>query len=719
MKKLISLLLSLTLIFGLIPGVFAAEGDEYLALGDSITAGTGLKAGKPSFPEILAENNGWNLTNLGADGQTSTSLLAQLSTGSYDDEIAAAKFITITLGGNDMMHLLYDMVVKNYNATYDPDIAAEDVVEIMKNSSDPRFFNLALATMAVINGDSANGIPAFADSAEFKASIKTFSADLKGVMAYIRKLNPKVTVVVPTQYNPYQNFTGIFQSVANSIENGCKKLNAAITSVGAEAGYEVVDMFTVFSESTETLCNATSSPVNLDFHPNARGHEVIAEELQKFLESKLVKYLALGDNITTGTGLNEGEPAFPEILTERNGWKTTNKAVNGMTSEDLLAQVTSGELDNAIDNANVITITMGGNDMMFLLYQLVVDSYNALYDPDITTADVILIMNNSEDPRWMDLALVTLNILNGDEASGIPSFPECDAFKASIDAFSANMKGVMDYIRGMNPDATVIVPTQYNPYQNFTGLFEVIASSVNSGAAKLNAAITSGAKANGYVVVDVFTTFKNSDETLCNATANPLNMDFHPNARGHEVIADRIQSVLDNPFVDVPANEFYFEPVLWAVDNGITNGATVTTFNPGGECMRAHVVTFLWRAAGEPEPTTEANPFVDVKESDFFYKAVLWAVENGITNGADATHFNPLGICNRAQVVTFLHRAAGEPAAESETNPFTDVEGGTWYTVPVLWAVENGITNGLTATTFGPNSACNRAQVVTFLYRAQ
>ena len=174
----------------------------------------------------------------------------------------------------------------------------------------------------------------------------------------------------------------------------------------------------------------------------------------------------------------------------------------------------------------------------------------------------------------------------------------------------------------------------------------------------------------------------------------------------------------DNPFTDVPKGSFYFDPVLWAVEHGITTGASETTFAPNDSCMRAHVVTFLWRAAGQPEPTSTVNPFEDVKESDFYYKAVLWAVENGITNGADAAHFNPFGICNRAQVVTFLHRAFGSPAVENAANPFTDVESGSWYAAPVLWAVENGITNGLSADSFGPNSPCNRAQVVTFLYRA-
>ena len=171
-----------------------------------------------------------------------------------------------------------------------------------------------------------------------------------------------------------------------------------------------------------------------------------------------------------------------------------------------------------------------------------------------------------------------------------------------------------------------------------------------------------------------------------------------------------------NPFTDVPKGSFYYDPVLWAVGKGITTGATATTFNPNGECQRAAVVTFLWRAAGSPEPASTVNPFTDVKERDFFYKAVLWAVEKGVTNGLTATTFGPYALCNRAQVVTFLWRAMGQPQSAAQVS-FTDVQSGQFYTTAVAWAVENGITNGISATEFGVNGICNRAQVVTFLYR--
>ena len=171
-------------------------------------------------------------------------------------------------------------------------------------------------------------------------------------------------------------------------------------------------------------------------------------------------------------------------------------------------------------------------------------------------------------------------------------------------------------------------------------------------------------------------------------------------------------------FYDVPVGAFYEAPVSWALENGITTGASATSFNPNGSCLRAQVVTFLHRAEGNPAPASTRNPFTDVKSADFFYKPVLWAVEKKITNGTSATTFGSFDTCNRAAVVTFLWRAAGSPEPKSTRNPFVDVKAGDFFYKPVLWAVENSITTGVDATHFGPTSPCNRAQVVTFLYRA-
>ena len=167
-------------------------------------------------------------------------------------------------------------------------------------------------------------------------------------------------------------------------------------------------------------------------------------------------------------------------------------------------------------------------------------------------------------------------------------------------------------------------------------------------------------------------------------------------------------------------SKFYYGPVYWAVnhDPQITNGATPTTFNPDGACTRGHVVTFLWRAAGEPEPTATTTPFTDLKESAFYYKAVLWAVEKGITTGATKTTFAPGKPCTRGQIVTFLWRFKNSPEPTTTENPFGDVKESGFYYKAVLWAVENNVTSGTGKGKFSPDSTCTRGQVVTFLYRA-
>ena len=170
-------------------------------------------------------------------------------------------------------------------------------------------------------------------------------------------------------------------------------------------------------------------------------------------------------------------------------------------------------------------------------------------------------------------------------------------------------------------------------------------------------------------------------------------------------------------FVDVPEGSYYEEAVDWAVEKGITTGTGNNYFTPDGICTRAQAVTFLWRVAGSPTPKTEAMVFEDVLDGSYYYEAVLWAVENGITVGTSATTFSPDLTCSRAHIVTFLWRAANSPSART-VNPFTDVATDAYYIDAVLWAVKHKITVGTTLSTFSPDEGCTRAQIVTFLYRA-
>ena len=170
-------------------------------------------------------------------------------------------------------------------------------------------------------------------------------------------------------------------------------------------------------------------------------------------------------------------------------------------------------------------------------------------------------------------------------------------------------------------------------------------------------------------------------------------------------------------FVDVPEGSYYEEAVNWAVEKGITTGTDATHFSPDGICTRAQAVTFLWRAAGSPAAKSAVMPFADVKVGSYYYDAVLWAVENGITKGTSDTMFSPDATCSRAQIVTFLWRSQKSPAAGT-ANPFTDVKASAYYADAVLWAVKEDVTKGTTNTTFSPDANCTRAQIVTFIWRA-
>lgn len=219
---------------------------------------------------------------------------------------------------------------------------------------------------------------------------------------------------------------------------------------------------------------------------------------------------------------------------------------------------------------------------------------------------------------------------------------------------------------------------------------------------------------NGYVVDEVIVTDKNGDDIRVRDRGDGEYTFTMPDSKV-TVEVTFVEEGDELSFVDVAKSDYYYDAVKWAVENGVTTGVTDTIFAPGNPCTRAQTVTFLWRAAGMPQAANRVNPFTDVSVNDYYYEAVLWAVENGITGGTTATTFSPNATCTRAQVVTFLWRYSKEDA--SILPMFTDVAEGDYYYGAVAWAVENGVTTGVTDTSFVPGNPCTRGQIVTFLYR--
>lgn len=246
----------------------------------------------------------------------------------------------------------------------------------------------------------------------------------------------------------------------------------------------------------------------------------------------------------------------------------------------------------------------------------------------------------------------------------------------------------------------------------------------------LTAAVVKEAGQSGTVNYSWYDVAANGNETWINSgTSNVLTLPYNLQPGDHTIrvyaslgrcvkSADVMIKVIRTTFSDVRSYDYYADAVLWAVLNNITVGYKDDLFAPNMNCTRGQVVTFLWRANGCPEPRTTVNPFVDVKPSDYYYKPVLWAAENGITAGYTPTTFAPEDTITRGQCATFLWRAEGCPGYMVR-NPFSDIEVGTYYYDAVLWAVENGITAGYKDDKFAPNIGCTRGQVVCFLQRNQ
>lgn len=201
---------------------------------------------------------------------------------------------------------------------------------------------------------------------------------------------------------------------------------------------------------------------------------------------------------------------------------------------------------------------------------------------------------------------------------------------------------------------------------------------------------------------------------------DPVNPDpaVVPEDPGRVDIPDGPEYV-DNPFRDVHETDYYFKPVMWAVTNDITRGKYYNSFAPDLTCTRAEAITFIWRIMGKPDPKVWKKYFKDLENSQYYYRAVLWAVENGITSGTSETTFSPYEKCTRGQIVTLFFRAlTSENIDYSFTDKFIDVPNDAFYAKPVSWAVDNGITQGMGDNIFDPDGYCTRAQIVTFLYRA-
>lgn len=465
-----------------------------------------------------------------------------------------------------------------------------------------------------------------------------------------------------------------------------------------------------------------------------------------------IHVLALGDSITAGYGLASEAECFTAQLGE--GYTVTNKGVSGYKTTDILRQINSGAMDAEIEQADVITLTIGGNDLMALLYARTAELYNVSHDPKIAAADIVALLATLTPENLMDhydlitcagaaLSRLSAGLENPDYLMNSAEFA------AALENYRQALVAITAGLKARNSDAEIIIATQYNPYTAFEGAPSVapLYDGIEDGANRMNTVITQTAAQAGYTAAPVKAAFDaafaaGADLYHANPDLEAINLDFHPNAGGHALLAQVFAQVIPQvlrakapaePPVEPPVTEenaglqdvlpsdYFYDPVLWAVGLGITRGTSDTTFSPNAVCTRAQAVTFLWRALGSPEPLGSEMPFNDVGADAYYCKAVQWAVENGITSGTSAVTFSPEATVTRAQTAAFIYRViqsmgGGFTGAWMFRLPFTDAP--DWAFESIAWCYMNGITKGTSDTTFSPNDGCTRGQIVTFLYRA-
>lgn len=484
----------------------------------------------------------------------------------------------------------------------------------------------------------------------------------------------------------------------------------------------------------------------------------------------------LGDSASSGYGLADYQKynklvvwetridgSYPDLVAKDAGAQTLySYGASGIRSCELRMLLDAGYSGDNLVNDGVMATLSDGEITPAKIAQLRPDYIKAVKDADLIILDIgfddiwlptiATIYDQAADgrfgstgyklrdyvDRYGPVPVVINNVLSYLVAwlthpqNWVQYWVEWDrAVLKFLSDYQINYSAILARIYELNPDVTIIANGMYNPTEGWSILPEdnSIEHVIQPYYDYLNAykeSFTSVYK-NYYYVEERDIPLINTQSTLPlyeNLTLDDSGFNPHPTAAGHRMIADLDLAVLNKIhggsasgfFNDVHKGSYCYDAVQWAAGKNIAKGYNSTTFGPNDSCTRGQVVTFLWRAAGCPEPKTGSCPFVDVSSSSPYYKAILWAAEKGIAKGVDSSHFQPNTTVSRAQFVTFLWRYEGSRNVYMR-NPFVDVNESSPYFEAIMWAAKTGVTKGVDASHFQPNENCTRGQVVTFLYR--
>ncbi len=448
-------------------------------------------------------------------------------------------------------------------------------------------------------------------------------------------------------------------------------------------------------------------------------------------------YLALGDSITTGyaPGGVRVEKTFADQTAERNGCELTNLAADGETARSLLEKLKGSQenaaaaqaVGEALPGADLITITVGGNDLMAALYGFLTDQYNEgkVQERQITVDQLMEALQNPSGNLLFLYGIIGF----------LDDFDGSAAETEALDLYAADLNGILTAVREKNPSAKIVLINQYNPYSHISDGGTGIVEAFESGVKKLNEKTEEVCRSQGAVVADIYTVFRTAGNVLCNAYFNGVqdfDLDFHPNQDGHDAIADVLCGLLEDwsqqggslPFVDVQETDWFYNAIDYVFRNELMNGTSADTFTPEGTTSRGMIVTVLWRMENQPQ-ADYGMQFDDTSGDAYYAAAVRWAAEEEIVSGYGDGRFGPDDPVTREQLTAILYRYAQyrkydvTVEGESGIRSCIDFERISGYAVPAMeWAWEEGIVQGTgDGSTLSPQGTATRAQTAAMLMR--
>ena len=415
-------------------------------------------------------------------------------------------------------------------------------------------------------------------------------------------------------------------------------------------------------------------------------------------------YLALGDSITTGYapgGTTVASPFADQVAAEY-GYTLVNRAQDGETTASLLAKLEAKEID--VSGADLVTISIGGNDLLQALYQTVAAVYAASGATGSVEETLAQLMTGTVD----ETALLAM-------AAAFQNLAASEAVADAISDAGQNLGTILQHLKGANPTAQIILLNQYNPYSHVEdAALEALVSTVDTGVQALNTGLAAVAKAAGVTVADVYTPMKAAAENPCNAyfaSAADYSIDIHPNQTGHDLIAAVLNDLLagtdaeeetqTSAFADVRADDWYYEAVTYCAAQGLMSGVGNQSFDPNGSVTRAMVWTVLARIAGET-----------ISGANWAEAARTWAKAAGVSDGT-----NPMNPVTRQELATMLYRFAGSPTVSGDLSAYADAaDVAAWAADALVWATDTGLINGIGGK-LSPAAGAPRSQLATMLMR--